>query len=248
MEFTGLSWTLALWAALMLSVGGLIKGVLGVGLPLVAVPLLSLLLPTPVSMGLLVLPVLGSNLIQAVQGGRLRFALRRFGPLILAQWVATLLAVYFSQSWSSRVIHGFMATTVLLAVLSMWMQPRGEIAARHEVWLAPLIGAMSGALGGVSSLSGPMIITYLMALRLQREEFVGSISIIYLLGSLPMYSAMLWWGRFGWTEVGWSALAMLPVHAGLSAGQYLRSRLSEQVFRRLMLAFLTLLAILLWFK
>ena len=143
----------------------------------------------------MVVPVLLSNLIQAVQGGRLPFALRRFWPLILAQLVATVLAVYFSQSWSIRAINGFMAVTVILAVLSMVMQPRGEIAPRHQVWLAPLVGAMSGALGGVSSLSGPMIITYLMALRLPREEFVGSISMIYLLGSAPMYLAMLWWGR-----------------------------------------------------
>ncbi len=243
-----MSWTLAVWASCMLGVGGLIKGVLGVGLPLVAVPLLSLILPNSMAMGLLVVPVLLSNLIQAVQGGRLPFALRRFWPLILAQLLATLLAVYFSQSWSTRAINGFMAVTVILAVLSMVMQPRGEIAPRHQVWLAPLVGAMSGALGGVSSLSGPMIITYLMALRLPREEFVGSISMIYLLGSAPMYLAMLWWGRFGWSEVGGSVLAMVPVYVGLSVGNHLRSRLSELVFRRLMLVFLTLLAVLLCFK
>jgi uncharacterized membrane protein YfcA len=243
-----LSFEWALLAALMLAVGGLVKGVLGVGLPLVAVPLLSLLLPTPMSIGLLVVPVLLSNLIQAIQGGRLPFALKRFWPLILAQFVATLLAVYFSQAWSSRAVNTFMAVTVILAVLTMWFQPRGDIPARHQIWLGPLMGAMSGALGGVSSLSGPMIITYLMALRLEREAFVGSISIIYLMGSLPMYSAMLWWGRFGWHEVGWSALAMAPVYLGLTLGNHLRSRLSERVFRRLMLAFLTLLAILLMFK
>ena len=90
--------------------------------------------------------------------------------------------------------------------------------------------------------------SYLMALRLPREEFVGSISIIYLMGSVPMYTAMLWWGRFGWSEVGVSVLAMVPVYLGLSVGNHLRSHLSELVFRRLMLVFLTLLAVLLCFK
>ena len=77
---------------LVMVMGGLVKGTLGVGLPLVAVPLLSLLLPAPQAMGLLVVPVLASNLLQAWQGGRLGFALRRFGPLMLAQLAATLLA------------------------------------------------------------------------------------------------------------------------------------------------------------
>jgi uncharacterized membrane protein YfcA len=199
-------------------------------------------------MGMLVMPVLGSNLIQALQGGRLSLALRRFGPLIATQCVVTLLAVYVSQSWSSRVVNAFMAVTVMLAVLVMLFQPSGEIPVRHQNWMGPALGAISGLLGGVSSLSGPMIITYLMALRLPREEFVGSISIIYLLGSLPMYAAMWWWGRFGGLEVAWSVAAMAPVYVGLSLGNRLRAHLSEQVFRRLMLAFLMLLAILLWFK
>ena len=61
---------LALATAAMLSLGGLVKGVLGVGLPLVTVPLLSLVLPAPQAIGMLVVPVLLANLIQAVQGVR----------------------------------------------------------------------------------------------------------------------------------------------------------------------------------
>jgi uncharacterized membrane protein YfcA len=239
---------LILGCALMLSFGGLVKGVLGVGLPLVTVPLLSLLLPSPQAMGMLVVPVLLANFIQAVQGGNLLFALRRFAPLMLAQLAATLAAVYLSQTISVRVINWFMAFSVISAVVVMALQPKGEISPRHQAWVGPLLGVFSGTLGGVSSLSGPLIITYLMALRLSRDEFVGSISIIYFMGSLPMYGAMLWWGRFGWSEVGWSVLAMAPVYLGMMLGNRLRAHLSEQVFRRLMLAFLTLLAMMLVFK
>ena len=239
---------LALTTTAMLSVGGLVKGVLGVGLPLVTVPLLSLVLPAPQAIGMLVVPVLLANLIQAVQGGRMGYALRRFGPLMLAQLVVTLASVYWSQSFSTQAIHAFMAFSVISAVLLMVFQPRGEIPFIHQPWVGPLLGAYSGALGGVSSLSGPILITYLMALRLSREEFVGSISIIYFLGSLPMYGAMLWWGRFGWEEVGWSCWAMVPVYLGMALGRRVRGHVSEQLFRRLMLAFLTLLAVMLLFK
>ena len=60
--------------------------------------------------------------------------------------------------------------------------------------------------------------------------------------------AMLWWGRFGWTEVGVSCLAMVPVYLGMVAGRHVRGRMSEQAFRRALFAFLTLLAVLLLFK
>jgi uncharacterized membrane protein YfcA len=60
-----------------------------------------------------------------------------------------------------------------------------------------------------------------------------------------MYAGMLWWGRFGWLEVGWSTLALLPVYAGLLMGTSLRERLNEKQFRLLLLALLLFLGTLL---
>lgn len=239
---------LTIASALMLATGGVVKGALGVGLPLVSVPMLSLLVPAPQAMGLLVVPVLLSNIIQAWQGGRLVYALRRFTPLMLAQLAATLLAVFWSQQLSLRALNVVIAVTVISAVLIMVFQPRGEVPARHQWWAGPAVGALAGVLGGLSSLPGPMLITYLMALRLKREEFVGSISIIYFFGAVPMYVAMLWWDRFGWSEVGWSCLAMVPVYLGMTLGTRLRGRMSEDLFRRALFAFLVMLSIVLIFK
>ena len=98
--------------------------------------------------------------------------------------------------------------------------------------------ALAGGMAGLSSLTGPLLIAYLLALRLPREVFVGSISIIYLLGAVPMYGAMLAWGRFGWAEVAWSCLALLPMHLGLALGTRVRQRIDERLFRRLLLGLL----------
>jgi uncharacterized protein len=235
-------------SAMMFVAGGVVKGTLGVGLPLVVVPLLSLILPTSQAMGLLVMPVLLSNAMQAFAGGRLGYTLHRFGPLVLAQLVATLLANHWGAQLSAKALNAVMAATVIAAVVMMILQPKGELSPRRQRWAGPVVGAVAGAIGGASSLTGPILITYLMSLRLPRDEFVGSISIIYLLGSIPMYAAMLAWGRFGWDSVAWSCLAIIPMYLGLRWGGLLRSRLSERGFRYALFAFLTLLAILLMFK
>lgn len=235
-------------SAVMFTVGGVVKGTLGVGLPLVVVPLLSLILPTSQAMGLLVMPVLLSNALQAFAGGRVGYTLHRFAPLILAQLMATLFANHWSAQLSAKAMNAVMAATVIGAVVMMILQPKGELSPRQQRWAGPLVGAIAGAVGGASSLTGPILITYLMSLRLPRDEFVGSISIIYLLGSIPMYAAMLAWGRFGWDAVAWSCLAIAPMYLGLRLGAMLRSRLDEQGFRNALFTFLTLLAILLMFK
>jgi len=98
-DIAGETLVLFVTAFLMFVVGGVVKGTLGVGLPLVVVPLLSLLFDAPMAIGLLVLPVLVSNGLQAIEGGRLIFALKRFGTLIGAQFFATLWANDWAQSF-----------------------------------------------------------------------------------------------------------------------------------------------------
>lgn len=236
-----------LFAAALLT-GGLVKGALGVGLPLVAVPLLSLGMPPHLAIALLVVPVLASNFWQAVEGGRLVPSLQRFGGLIAAQFLATVLTVRMTLALSASQLSAMLAGAVLLAVALMAWKPTLQISASRERAVGVGVGLLSGLLGGVSSLTGPVIITYLMALRLRRDEFVGSISIIYLSAALPLYGAMLLFGRLGPTELTGSLLALVPMAAGLLAGKALRQHLDDNRFRRVLLVFLIVLAILLLLK
>lgn len=236
-----------LFAAALLT-GGVVKGALGVGLPLVAIPLLSLGLSPHLAIALLVVPVLASNLWQAVECGRLLPNMRRFGYLIVAQALATVLTVRMTLGLSAAQLNGMLAGAVLLAVLLMAWKPKLQISASRERAAGVGVGLLSGLLGGVSSLTGPIIITYLMALQLRRDEFVGSISIIYLSGALPLYGAMLLFGGLGPAELTGSLLALVPMAVGLLIGKALRQRLDDDRFRRLLLAFLVLLALLLLFK
>jgi uncharacterized membrane protein YfcA len=239
-----------LWSlcALFFVMGGFVKGTMGVGLPLVVVPTLSLLIPAPQAMGLLVVPVLVSNLWQAIEGGNIRYSIRRFGSLILVQMVITLLTVKFSSGLSVSNLNLLIGISLLVAVAWMGLKPNVQVPPRFENLACILVGALAGLMGGISSLTGPFIITLLMALKLSREQFIGSISIVYLAASVPMYGAMLWYERFGWAEVGLSALGLIPMFLGLKIGKALRHRLSEEMFRKLLLIYLFVLAIVLTVK
>lgn len=225
--------------------GGLVKGALGIGLPLVAIPLLSLAMPPHSAIALLAVPVLVSNFWQALEGGRLWASLQRFGGLIAAQFVATVLTVKMTLALSAAQLNVLLAGAVLLAVALMAWNPSLKISTSRERAVGIGVGLISGLLGGVSSLTGPVIITYLMALQLRRDEFVGSISVIYLSGALPLYGAMLIYGRLGTSELIGSFVALIPMAVGLLVGKRIRQRIDDNRFRRLLLFFLTGLALLL---
>lgn len=240
--------TLAAVIAGTFVLGGIVKGTLGVGLPLVVVPLLSLVLPTPTSIRLVAIPVLASNLWQAWDTRVEQARMKRFVPLIAALVLTTLLSVPVTLALTAKMLDAMLSVAVLTAVALMAFKPTFRIPEQHVGRWGAVVGGISGILGGVSSLTGPIIIGYLMALNLGREQFVRTISIVYLCSALPLYASMAFWGRFGLAEVALSTLALAPLGAGMAIGKQLRGRLSEVLFRRVLLLFLTAVALLLLFK
>ena len=225
--------------------GGLVKGLIGVGLPLVMVPLLSLVIPSPKAIALMGIPILLSNVWQAADGGMVTYAVRRFASLLVAIVLATALTARLTLGMPVATIDALVAAALLLAVAMMIWNPVLQVSPRSERRWGAAVGLVSGAMGGVSSLMGPLLITYLVALRLSREQFVGSISIIYIAGALPLYVSMAAFHVLGWPEVVMSGLALAPMFAGMAIGKRLRHRVSEAVFRWLLLGFLTMVGLLL---
>ena len=241
-------WIVWLFSFGALVLGGVIKGALGVGLPLISVPMLSLWLPTGRAIGLLSVPVMWSNLVQArgSAGGAGRgFAdgWRRFRGLILAQMITTVLTVGLTAGLSAQLLNAMVAGAVLVAVVLMSLQDKLTVPPAYEFGLSIVVGLLAGVLSGASSLTGPVVISYFLALRLPRAEFIRSISLVYLAGSLPTYGAMLLFGRISLSDVGLSVLALVPVFLGMRMGQAVGRRLNETMFRRIVLVFLVAVAV-----
>jgi len=234
--------------ALAFLLGGLVKGTLGIGLPLVALPLMSFAFPPMQAIGMVAVPVLASNAWQVWDTGISKDGMKRFLPLIATLLLFTLITVPMTLALPDATLRRVLAAVVLLAVVLNAMPLRLNVPPSQERWWSAAMGALSGVMGGVSSLTGPIIISYLMSLRLPREVFVGTVSVIYLSSALPLYGSMALQGRFGWRALVLSALALLPVSLGMAVGKRLRGKLSEVVFRRVMLGFLALLALLLLLK
>jgi uncharacterized membrane protein YfcA len=228
--------------------GGLIKGTLGVGLPLFAVPVMSLFISSTQAIALVSVPVLVSNIWQVWQEGSLKSSLKRFWPLMLTQAIVTVLAVYWTLSFSVRELNMVLALALILAVVLMAFKPSFNIPPEKEATASALVGTVSGLLGGASSLMGPIVISYLMSLKLKRDEFVGCISVIYLNAAWPLYGAMWHFDRMSLDDVGYSFLAIIPMFVGLLTGRKIRHRLSEDTFRRALLGFLTVVAVMLLFR
>jgi uncharacterized membrane protein YfcA len=228
--------------AVAIMCGGFVKGTLGVGLPLFSVPIMSLMIGSTQAIALVSVPVLVSNILQAWQEASWKASLKRFWPLMVTQATMTVIMVHWTLSFSIQQLNMIVAFALIVAVTLMAFKPSFNTTPEKEPWASALVGITSGLLGGASSLMGPIVISYLMSLKLQRDEFVGCISVIYLNAAWPLYLAMYGFGRMELIDVGYSFFALIPMIIGLKAGAKIRHRLSEETFRRALLGFLTLVA------
>jgi uncharacterized protein len=223
------------WVAFALFCGGLVKGIVGLGLPLVAMPLLTLALDLREAVGLLVLTMVASNLLQAFQGGLFRIALRRFWPLLLVLLVTVAAATKLLVVLPQEVLYVAIGLAVIVFPLVAHFRPGLRVDPGAERWLGPAVGLVSGVIGGISTFYGAPIMLYMVALRLEKDFFVAAISLMYFTGAVGLAAGLLAFGVMEATGLGASALACVPVFVGLWLGQRLRVRLDERRFARILL-------------
>ena len=98
-----------------LIVAGLLKGIIGVGMPVVALPLLSLFIDIKSAAMLLSMPLIFSNLPQALEGGKTGRCLMQLMPVILGMIPGLFLGVRVLLALDANVAK-IIAGLVLMGV------------------------------------------------------------------------------------------------------------------------------------
>ena len=211
--------------------GGFVKGVIGLGLPTVAMGLLSIAMPPAQAAAAIVIPAVATNIWQILAGPALLALAGRFALMMLGVVAGTFVTVeLLTQSTA-------LATTALGGVLAAYgvlgfFPGRLEIAPRAERWLSPPVGLVNGMVNGATGVFVIPSVPYLNSLRLEREELIQVIGIHALVCPLALGCALALHGQFHSGIAASSIIALLPALAGMYAGQRLRRRFNPEVFRR----------------
>jgi len=215
--------------------GGIVKGVISIGLPIVGLPFLTLFVDVPTAVGLLLVPIFASNLVQAAEGRGTLSLIRRFRALMVALvigiFIGSALLARLDQKLLLLVVGGF----AIAASLTVLLKPSLAISKRTERWLGFPIGLAAGVIGGMSTLFGPLVTVFVIGLRLDRDEFVKAISLLYSVAAGCLLLGAVWAGTAGARVLLASTLCMVPVYAGMLIGRRIRESIDPALFYRLVL-------------
>jgi uncharacterized membrane protein YfcA len=212
---------------------GTVKGVIGLGLPTVAMGLLGLaMLPTQAA-ALLIIPSTVTNVWQLAIGGQLRPLLKRLWPLLSMVLLGTGAGAWLLGMSAAPSMGRALGAALLLYAVSGLCLPPLRVAPRHERWLGPLCGFVTGLISSATGVFVIPAVPYLQALGLERNQLVQALGLAFTVATLALAATLFSNGALGGGELAASLLALVPALLGMWLGQYLRQRISAQLFKRL---------------
>ena len=226
--------------ALVFALAGFVKGVIGLGLPTIAVGLLTLSMAPAEAAALLLIPSLVTNLQQSA-GPHFGALLKRLWPMFIGIAAGTWIGAGLLTGGSAAIAAtGLGAALIVYAAIGL-LAVRFRVAPRTEPWLAAPIGAATGVVTGATGVFVIPAVPYLQALGLDRHALVQALGLSFTVSTVALGVVLQRAGLFDLTMAGSSMLALVPALLGMGLGQWLRRRISEHVFRRCF--FLGLLAL-----
>jgi uncharacterized membrane protein YfcA len=238
-----LSWPEWIVICCALSAGGLTKGLTGMGLPMIAIPIMAAFLGVERAVLIMIVPTVVLNVWQSwtyrdcigdmPEMWRLLLpglpgAVIGAGVLYLTpdHWLATGLALWISSYLVFRIIHSDFS-------LSM--------SARRQ--LAPAAGFGSGAMQAATGICAPIIAPYLDSLGLAPRSYVFAISTAFAAFAGSHFLVLLALQAYSVDQLIESSIALVPGLLAMRPGMWLREIVAPRVFTLVIRTILAVMAI-----
>ena len=222
---------------------GAVKGVIGLGLPTVALALLTATLGLEAAMALMLAPSFVTNVWQAAVGGHMRAILARLWPFL----AAAVLTIGLGAVLAARVDVALLSA--LLGLLTLIYGSIGLFRASLslppgiEPWASPLTGAVNGVLTGLTGTFVVPSVLYMQSLGLPRDMLIQAMGVLFTLSTAALALALSGRGLLD-ADLGLqSAAAVVPALAGMVIGQRIRRSISEATFRKVFFVSLMVLGL-----
>ncbi len=226
--------------ALIASLGMLVQSVVGFAGSLLAVPLFALLMSPREAVPGYAFLLLAANVFLVCEGRR-HIEWRSVRGLLLGGLPGVPIGALALKHFPTSVI----GATISIVTLVFGLLFLARVRIRFPVHPAtePLIGLLSGMLGGSISESGPPVVVYGLSRDWAKDVFRSSLLAYFLCLSAAAASSYLALGMVTGRMLLLAACALLPALVTARLGLLVKRRINERAFRLTVLATILVVSI-----
>src|SRR5258708_11718762 len=223
---------LLLFIAAALLLAGLIRGVVGLGLPTVAVGLLAVTMQPSRAIAIVIVPAIVTNIWQTFAGPYLRDIIRRLWPLmagtVIGSWLnADMLSGPYAHY--GTIVLGVLLVIYAIVGLSKFSF---SVARSNEKWIGGIVGLLTGAVSAATGVQVIPSMPFIQAIGMEKDEFVQALGVFFTVATVALAFTLTRAGLLSASTALPGAVAMASAFAGMFIGQAVRSRMQPDAFRR----------------
>lgn len=162
--------------------------------------------------------------------------------------VGVALGAWMGDGMSEFTFRRSMAIVILLSVIVMfWWDRRASKKVPEHISVAAVMGLSAGFTTMVGNLAGSFVNLFFLAMRLPKEEFIGTTAWLFLIINLfkvPFH--VFSWETIDWQTLSVSLSSIPAIFLGLFIGVRVLKKVSDAFFRRFILVITGLGAILIF--
>jgi uncharacterized membrane protein YfcA len=238
LEFEPWQWSLLVLGAV--TIGMAKTGIPGLGIMFVAI--FANIMPAKQATGL-VLPLLILADVVAVCLYR-RHAVMKY-VIRLIPWTAagvilgTVALSLIDNRQAQVLVGGILMMMILIHVWREWGRMGEKLESEiidHAAWFAPVMGIAAGFTTQVANAAGPIMILYLLAMRLPKMEFMGTGAIYFLTLNCFKVPFMVGLDMITLDSVRINLMLAPAILVGTTLGRFVVKRINQVTFQHVALA------------
>ena len=224
------------------SLGGILKGATGAGAPIITIPVIAAFYDVRIAVIIMVIPNLLTNIGQLYQFRKT--ILPKFFTLsfALGGGVGAFLGTILLVNLSIKILTLSVAFIVITYIFLKIMVPSWKLTYKKAKKLVFLMGSLGGILQGTAGLSAPISITFLNSMKLERNQFIPTISVYFGVMSIFQMPTLYYYNFINLEIILVSCISTLVLLSFMPIGSWIAKSVSKESFDKITLILLGFIA------
>ncbi len=232
---------------LAIALGSFAKGLTGIGLPLIGIPIVAGFLGVQHAVVVMTIPVFLSN-VWIVWAYRRRFTeIPNLKPALAAAAAGAAIGTYVLASLDDGILRYMLIVWIAAYLANLLLNPDFRLTGAAARWASPVMAMVAGISQGAMGMSGPVVATWIHSYRLTKETYVFGVSVMFLAISVSHIAGVLTAGLMDQTRLLQGLIAVVPTVLFVPIGMRMTRLISQTLFNRVIVGIVVVMELkLIW--
>ena len=225
------------------ALGGILKGATGAGAPIITIPVIAAFYDVRVAVIIMVIPNLLTNIGQLYQFRKTILPSFFTVSFALGGGIGAFLGTILLVSLPIKILTLSVAIIVIIYILLKIAVPSWKLVYGKAKKLVFIMGAGGGILQGSAGLAAPISITFLNSMKLERNQFIPTISVYFGVMSIFQMPTLYYYDFLNIEIIIVSIMSTIVLMCFMPLGSWIAKSISKETFDKVTLILLGFIAL-----